>query len=156
MCRRFETMALAVAYQATDLARNHRQVLDDARRGGALLRDKDGLALLVAPAEDVNREREVAALALDLVRAALAILKGDHSAAGYGALGWLSVLPDEDQRQFFTEMSNTLLVASSGLGLRSVELLLGDWKATAESWADPDLREALLADADEPLHDSDL
>jgi hypothetical protein len=53
-------------------------------------------------------------------------------------------------------MSNTLLVASSGLGLRSVELLLGDWKATAESWADPDLREALLADADEPLHDSDL
>lgn len=150
------TLAPAVAYQATDLARSHRQVLDAARNGGALIRDKDGLALLMAPAEDLDRERVVADLALDLVRAALAIFKGDRSAASFGSLGWVSVLPPESQRLFFSEMSEALLVASSGLSMRDVELVLGDWKATAESWTDPEAREQLLAGSPEVLHDVDL
>lgn len=63
-----------VAYQATDLARSHRQVIDAARSGRALIRDKDGMALLMIPAEDVERTAEVAELALDLVRAAQSLL----------------------------------------------------------------------------------
>jgi len=30
---------------------------------------------------------------------------------------------------------------------------MGDWRATAESWADPDMRDRLLADEVEPLAD---
>ncbi len=145
-----------IAYQATDLARNHRAVLDAARRGGALVRDKDGLALLLAPAETIDREREVASLALDLVRAGLALMLGDRSAASLGDFGWLSVLPVESQEHFFKEMSEALLVASSGLSMRNVEVLLGDWKATAETWADADAREQLLAGSPEPLAAAEL
>lgn len=150
------TLAPSITYQATDLARSHRQVLDAARRGGALIRDKDGLALLIAPAEEREREQDVTALALDLIRAALAILRGEGSAASFGDLGWVSVLPVDAQRQFFGEISDALLVAASGLSMRSVDLLLGDWKATAESWADPETREQLLADSREPLPDVEL
>ena len=150
------TLTPTIAYQATDLVRNHRKVLDSARRGGALVRDKDGLALLMAPLEEIERERGVTGLALDLVRAALAIIRGDQAAASFGDLGWVSVLPPESQRQFFSEMSDALLVASSGLSMRNVDLLLGDWKATAESWADPDVRERLLAGSPEPLPDVEL
>ncbi len=150
------TSTPTIAYQATDLARNHRQVLGAARNGGALIRDKDGLALLLVPAEERERERDVAGLALNLVRAVLAISRHDRSAASFGDLGWVSVLPLESQRQFLAEMSDELLVVSSGLPLRSVELLLGDWKATAESWADPEAREQLLAAADAPLRETEL
>jgi hypothetical protein len=139
-------LAPVIAFQATDLARNHRQVLDAARRGSALIRDKDGLALVITRAEELGRERDVAGLALDLVRAALAIFRGEGSAASFGNLGWVSVLPVEAQRQFFAEMSDALLVTASGLSMHGVEQVLGDWKATAETWADPDAREQLLAE----------
>jgi hypothetical protein len=147
------TISTAVAYQATDLARNHREVLDAARRGGALIRDKDGLALRLAPADELDRERDIADLALDLVRAALAIFAGGAPASSFGDLGWVSVLPAGAQQQFFAEMAEALLLAASGVALRNVELLLGDWRATAESWADPETREQLLGGAPEPLHD---
>jgi hypothetical protein len=40
--------------------------------------------------------------------------------------------------------------------MRPVELLLGDWRATAEAWADPDTREALQAEEAAPLVDVEL
>ena len=147
-----------IAYQATDLARNHREVIDAARRGSALIRDKDGLALLMVPAEETRRTREIGELALDLVRAASVMLPGGaaRTAAAYGGMAWLSVLPIDAQRRFFREMSTALVVAASGTTLRSVEILLGDWRATAEAWADPDTRERLLADEDAPIHGIEL
>ena len=152
------TPSPAIAYQATDLARNHRQVIDAARQGSALIRDKDGVALLMAPADEIERTQEVADLALDLVRAARALLAEgtEASPASYGNLGWLSVLPVESRARFFAEMSDALFVAASGLTMRPVELLLDDWRATAESWADPDIRERLLAGSPEPLADVEL
>lgn len=148
----------AIAYQATDLVRNHREVIDAARRGSALIRDKDGLALIMAPAEETRRTREIGDLALDLVRAASVILPGgaERSAGAYGGMAWLSVLPIESQRQFFHEMSAALVVAASGTTLRPVEILLDDWRATAEAWADPDIRDRLLADEDSPIHGKEL
>ena len=148
----------AIAYQATDLARKHREVIDAARHGGALIRDKDGTALVMAPAEVVDRADAIAQLALDLVRAAQAIMDDQHerTPGAYGGLGWLSVLPVDSQRRFFEEMSDALMVAASGTSLRPVELLLGDWRATAEAWADPDTRKRLLAPEEAPLHDVGL
>jgi hypothetical protein len=48
------------------------------------------------------------------------------------------------------------MVAASGATLRPVEILLGDWRATAEAWADPDTRERLLADENTPIHGIEL
>ena len=43
------------AYQATDLARNHRQVVDDARHVVAVIRDKDGTTLVMTTASLLER-----------------------------------------------------------------------------------------------------
>lgn len=140
-----------VAYQATDLARNHREVIDAARRGEALIRDKDGMALVMAPAEEVERSREIATLALDLLRAERALgAPGAHDPNRYGGLAWMSVLPETSQREFARELSDALLIAEAGTSWRPIELLLGDWKATADAWSDPDTRERLLADEANP------
>ncbi|HEX7431236.1 MAG TPA: hypothetical protein VF293_03495, partial [Candidatus Limnocylindrales bacterium] len=141
--RRIAESGPQVAYQATDLARHHRAVIDAARSGQALLRDKDGTALVLAPAADIERTYEIAELALELIRARQAVDRetGQRSAGLYGDLAWLSVLPDEVQRRCLDELAEALLVASSGMSLRPVDLLLGDWRATTEAWADPDTRE---------------
>lgn len=142
-----------VAYQATDLARNHRQVIDAARHGGALIRDKDGTTLVMGSAEAAGRTADIADLAMDLVRAARVLLNSEreHGPEEYGDLAWLAALPDEAQRRFFDEMGDALMVAASGTSLRPVELLLGDWRATAEAWADPGTRQRLVASEDAPL-----
>ena len=156
--RRIAESGPQVAYQATDLARHHRAVIDAARSGQALLRDKDGTALVLAPAADIERTYEIAELALELIRARQAVDREteQRSAGLYGDLAWLSVLPDVVQRRCLDELTEALLVASSGMSLRPVELLLGDWRATAEAWADPDTREALVAEEAAPLVDVEL
>lgn len=147
-----------LAYQATDLARRHREVIDAARAGRALVRDKDGTALILTLAADVERNEEIADLALEVVRLRQTVEQSAErrSPTGYGDLAWLSVLPDSDQRRFLDEVTEALLVAASGTSLRPVELLIGDWQATAEAWADPDTREALLARERAPLADVEL
>src|SRR5450759_1535509 len=64
--------------------------------------------------------------------------------------------PDEVQRRFLDELTEALLIASSGMSLRPVELLLGDWRATAEAWADPATREALMLEETAPFIDVEL
>ena len=156
--RRMAESGPQVAFQATDLARHHRAVVDAARAGRALLRDKDGTALVLAPAADIERTYQIAALALDLIRARQAVDQevGKRSAGLYGDLAWMSVLPDDAQRQFLDELAETLLVAASGTSLRPVEMLLDDWRASAEAWADLDTREAPPAEEPEPLADVEL
>jgi hypothetical protein len=141
-----------IAYQATDLARRHREVIGAARAGRALVRDKDGTMLVLAPAVDIERTDDIADLAVDLARARQAVDQGAgrHSPGVYGGLAWVSVLPDETQRLALDEITGALLVAASGTSLRPVELLLDDWRATADAWADPDTRAVLQAEETEP------
>jgi hypothetical protein len=156
--RRISEAGPQVAYQATDLARHHRAVIDSARSGQALLRDKDGTALVLAPAADIERTYRIAELALELIRArqALEHETGTRSAGNYGAFAWMGVLPDREQRRFLDELTESLFVAASGTSLRPVETLIDDWRATAEAWADPDTRERLVADEPHPLTGAEL
>ncbi len=139
------------AYQSTDLARNHRKVMAEARAGYAIVRDKDGTTLILTPVADVERLRELADLALGLatLQRVLARAADQRATALYGTFAWASVLPENDQQQFAEELADALLVASSGASLGPVRELVGDWIATAEAWADPDTREALLASEDQ-------
>ncbi len=156
--KRISDVGPEVAYQATDLARRHRAVIDSARSGQALVRDKDGTALLLAPAADIERAERVAELALALikVRQALDAPPNGRSVALYGDLAWVSTLPEEQQRACLGELTDALLVAASGTSLRNVDLLLDDWRATADSWADPDTRARLLAEETPPLNAAEL
>jgi len=113
--------------------------------------------LVLAPAAELERTREILRLAVDVIRALDVLEHGAHRGPGaYGGLAWLSLLPEEAQRRCLAEITGALLVSASGTSLRPVEKLLGDWRATAEAWADPDTRDLLLADESSPLTDVEL
>jgi len=56
------------AFQVTELQRNYRVVLSEARESGALIRDKDGLMLIIQPAGDVQRTQYLNELMADVLR----------------------------------------------------------------------------------------
>lgn len=145
-------------FQATDLARRAREVLDAARHpGGALIRDKDGTSFLVTPAGRASRERYALNGMQSAVRA-LSLLGADRDsrdAVLYGEMAWLAVLPDEEQRRFVWEYLRAL-ETSLGVGLDPVEQLLYEWQQTARIYADADLFAALTGDLDQPLTDIEL
>lgn len=142
-----------ITYQATDLARNHRHVMAEARAGYALVRDKDGTTLILTPAADVDRLRELTDLALGLatLQRVLARPLDQRATALYGGFAWASALPEENQRVFADELADALLMARSGTSLDQVRDLIDDWIATAEAWSDPDRRARLLTDVPDPL-----
>lgn len=147
-----------IAYQSTDLARNHRKVMAEARAGYAIVRDKDGTTLILTPAADVEKLRDLSDLAMGLatLQRVLARPSEQRATALYGAFAWASGLSEADQRQFAEELADALLVASSGASLEPVQELVSDWITTAEAWANPQTRHSLLADEDEPLGSATL
>jgi hypothetical protein len=146
------------AYQATDLARNHRQVVDAARDGIAVIRDKDGTTLVMTTASVLERAQEIGGTAVALVQVtqALAEPADRRTSSAYGDFAWLRPLPEDAPRRFLAEMTDRLLVVASGRRLDQLPELVGDWLATAEAWADADTREALLAHEPVPKHDVEL
>jgi hypothetical protein len=151
------SLAPEILYQATDLARRHREVVQAGRRpGGTMIRDKDGEALLLAPAGPVKREH----YALEGLKAAvrvLSLLRADQPCDPllYGSLAWMTVLPREDQTTFVWEYIRTLQVVD-GTGVEVVEQLLYEWQQTARIWAEDSLRAELTGELDEPLSDVEL
>ncbi|MBA3587818.1 MAG: hypothetical protein H0W41_09300, partial [Chloroflexi bacterium] len=111
-----------LTYQATDLARNHRNVMAEARAGYALVRDKDGTTLILTPAGDVERLRELADLALGLATLQRVLTRpmDQRATALYGSFAWASALPEENQRAFADELADALLIATSGTSLEPV------------------------------------
>jgi hypothetical protein len=144
-------------YQATDLARRHREVMEAARRpGGAIIRDRGGEAFLLTPAAPVSRDHYL----LEGLRAAVQVLSllrsgGPRDSVLYGSLSWLAILPNDDQQQFVWEYVRALQ-AATGTGVDAVEQLLYEWQQTARAWVDEDLRAELTSDLDEPLHGIEL
>ena len=147
-------IVMDTAYQATDLARNHREVIDGARRGGALIRDKDGFALLLQPAGPANRRSQVMEWMISAIRIDLALRMPVESRAAwlYGDFSWVAQLDEEDQRTFTDGLLERLLAtdSSDAESLDEVENYLTDWRATAHVWGDEELRAALTSDIPDP------
>ena len=146
------------AYQATDLVRNHRQVVDDARAGIAVIRDKDGTTLVMTTASLLERAQEIGAAAVALVQVSQALAEpaDRRTTSAFGDFAWLRPLPEDAQRGFLAEMTDRLLVVASGGRLDQLTELVGDWLATAEAWGNPDTREALLANEPAPMRGVEL
>jgi hypothetical protein len=143
------------AFQATDLQRNHRVVLDAARESGAVVRDKDGLLLLIQPAEVAQRGEYIAEVlwSAACLERALQIPPTMRRPAMYGSFAWISVMPEDDQKQFLTEVIDQVLISRNSGSKEKLEVFIEDWKVTALTWSDEDLREELTQDLDRPLHD---
>lgn len=141
------------AYQSTDLARRSREVVDGARAGGVLVRDKDGTLLAFGPAADVARAEELLRVMVNHLRmeAALRIPAESRPLAGYSDFAWAAALDEDEQEAFLRELESTLLVAASGGPIEPVLDLIHDWRTTAEIAADPDLATELVEDLPEPV-----
>jgi hypothetical protein len=139
-------------YQVTDLARRYREVLDEAREHDVFVRDKDGATLIVTMAEEVSKNRELVSISSDLLRLFRAVdTSRSDDVANSGQFAWLSILPEANRKMFVNEIMPPMLVALSGGPLRPLLDLIGDWKATADVWADVSLREELMERVDAPL-----
>ena len=151
--------AAAGIFTATDVARDSRTVLNEGHRPtGALIRDTDGTALLLSPAVKVELERYTRSGFRDAAHLLIGLLRSQADTSdtvSLGDLAWLAVLPVDDRAQFAAEYLEALDQAD-GLGTEQVERLLYEWQQTARSWADDAVREGLMGDLPEPLHDVEL
>lgn len=152
------TMVAKDAFQVTELQRNYRAVLTEARESGALIRDKDGLMLIVLPARDIQRTQYLNELMADAIRMGKALRspRSERGASHYGSLAWASVLTEKDQAEFLESLTDQLLVSQFSGSTEVLEDLLGDWQATARAWSDEGLRHELVTDIDPPSPDLDL
>lgn len=146
------TMNLGTAFQATDLQRNHRLVLDEARERPTLIRDKDGVMLQVSLADEIRRNDYLRKVMFDVMRLRLALASPSESRSPflYGSFGWASILPEEDQHEFLREVTNQIFVSEDSGDSQKLEDLIEDWKVTALTWADESLRDVLTEDIETP------
>lgn len=119
-------------HKATELNRGHAKVLDEAAETGVILGATGGRPeLIVAAASEWER-------LLGLIQAggvavaALRYLTSNEAVAGSIDIPWLSVLEDEDRKEFFEDLGRTLSLALSTSKPEIVFTLLKGWKATAE------------------------
>lgn len=144
------TLSLGTAFQATDLQRNHRLVLDEARERPTLIRDKDGVMLRVGLADEIRRSDYLRRVMLDVIRLGLALSVENRSPSLYGSFGWASVLAVEDQNKFLKELTDQIFISEDSGDSGDLEDLIEDWKVTARTWADESLRSVLTEDIETP------
>jgi hypothetical protein len=145
-------------YQVSDLQRQYRRIVGDARTHGALIRDKDGTTLTLVPTDVYDRATTLVGYIPTLVQLEHVLRQPGEArhVTAFGPVAWAAALDEDDLTTFVHEFADTLLVAASGGPLDAIEDLLHDWRITAEALADEDLVDELLADADEPLADVEL
>lgn len=140
-------------FQASDLNRRGRSILDAARDGVARIRDTDGASLVMTGEaefqamrdrlDDLRRLTDAMASFITLDRA----LDHEHrtpSLAEWGAWTWLRELPAEDAGAFLHDIAEALYASCREMTAAPLSNVLSDWKATAEALNDPLSRETLL------------
>lgn len=143
------------AYQVTDLQRDARTVIDEARDSSALIRDKDGLMLIIQTADVAQRISLISDIMGNSIRLGKALRRpaSDRDISSYGTFAWVSMLAEEDQRAFLQDLLDQVLVSHSSGSTSELEEFIEDWKATALVHSDEKLRGELTGDLKSPLHD---
>ena len=143
------------AYQVTDLQRDARTVIDEARDSSALIRDKDGLMLIIQPADVAQQMSLISDLMGNAIRLGKALGRpsSDRDISSYGTFAWVSMLAEEDQREFLQDLLDQVLLSQSSGSMSELDDLIGDWKATALVHSNEERRDELTGDLDSPLND---
>src|SRR5205809_7392829 len=104
-----------VTYLPTDLQRRYRAILDEARAGGARVRDLDGTTILMLPEAEVQvlRRVSVAAANLATIERLIEAMPGRRpELPEYGEWSWLRIFEVDDLRDFVREMRDAIIVAA--------------------------------------------
>jgi len=136
----------STTYQASDLSRNYRHVLNSARQEDTLIRDTDGETLLMLSLDRARRDRTMSTLLADFARLLHAHSKGDRlGIINSGKFSFAALLPNELQNEMLEDIYAALQIAQSGGSLDSVNELIEDWIATSDVWANDNLRQEIFA-----------
>jgi hypothetical protein len=112
--------------------RRHAKVLDEAAETGIILdATGDRPQLIVAASSEWERLLGLIQ-AGGVAAAALRYMTANEAVTGSIEIPWLSVLDDEDRKEFFEDLSRTLSLALSTSTPDLVFTLLKAWKAAAE------------------------
>ena len=138
-----------VIFQTSDLANDRRRLLDTARAGRAIVRDKDGTGLVMLPEADLAVLEGYAKWSqLHQRLGYLLASSGKLSVAELGELAWLRVFDSEDQKSFADELHDSLIAGLADNDLTSVHDTVKDWRITARQLEDPLRRSTLLGPTD--------
>ena len=144
-------------FQASDLRRD-RAFSDEARRGGARLRDTDGLALLMVPEIEYGELHAEATAPREFVRAAGAVLAinqaldGGRSVAEIVSAGpwpWLDAFELGDLRSFADDVTRALIRGFSLHDPGELRHEIEAWSESARALSDPIRLAALTEPADD-------
>jgi hypothetical protein len=138
-----------VIYQASDLNRQGRAILNAARQGEARIRDTNGVSLLLLSEERVQISNELLHIASNLLTLleALTVPEDERSPLAYGEWTWLRHLDEDDRLDFKSEILRNLAVAlreHSRGALNAVEEAIDAWRTTAETLVDAGRKAVLL------------
>lgn len=141
-------------FQASDLSKKRKEVLEAARKDHALIRDTQGEGLVMLPAQRVKGLEKFNIWSVNLTRLRrLQHGRARSSVVDWGDLAWLLPLDDDDLSEFCEELSDTLLICSAEEDYAQLDSMIHDWKVTAGQLADPLRRHTLLTDR---LEDADF
>lgn len=136
----------AMTYQASDLSRNYRSILNSARQEDTLIRDTDGETLILLSLNRAQRDRTMAGLLSDFTRLLRAQSRSDESGiVNSGRFSFASLLSPDMRMELVDELYDALQIAQSGGALDSVHDIIEDWIVTAQVWSNDELRDEVLA-----------
>jgi hypothetical protein len=140
-------------FQASDLSRRGRAVLDTARDGLARIRDTDGESLIVAREEAYEAMRQQLLVFRELADAMASYITLDRAIdhehrrpalAEFGSWTWVRHLPADDTAEFVRDISEALYASCRELSAIPLAEVVEAWRASAEALSDPLSRETLL------------
>lgn len=136
----------AMTYQASDLSRSYRSILNRARQEDTLIRDTDGETLILLSLDRAQRDRTMAGLLSDFTRLLRAQSRSDDSGiVNSGRFSFASLLSPDMRTELIDELYDALQIAQSGGALDSVHDIIEDWIVTAQVWSNDELRDEILA-----------
>jgi PHD/YefM family antitoxin component YafN of YafNO toxin-antitoxin module len=121
--------------QSSDLSRNPASVFAAADEGPVTITRRDGEALVLARASDVDKERQGLELAAQLVAASLAPADVPFVERLRGPFPWLEFLSQQHREQFAAEIVDVARACAAVSRFDRLLVTLAAWRATAEAIA---------------------
>jgi hypothetical protein len=139
-------------FQSSDLATKRIEVLEAARTGLAMVRDKDGTSLVMLP-ESRLRLLETLTKWWQAYMKLEALLHRNElpSVAELGELAWLRTFDREDFQEFVSELHDALVAANADEDAAVLDECIHAWRTTARQLEDP-LRRSVLQGRFVPEH----
>jgi hypothetical protein len=133
------------------LLRNSGAVIDEAEELDVILHRRDGSDLFLATLDRERWVRESFGIAARLLVATLAQARACAAATtqAVDVLPWLHFLPESERELFIDEFVRTAAACTDTGSFAPLGRLVGDWKATAETYADPEAMAVLSRAHDE-------